>query len=113
MSVLAPVQELVYRSRRGAELLLTLLALAVGIGAYAAVGLGVKETLPADMMGYSLWLAALAIAVRRLPGYATIPIVMTTEMPREPVPEGVTAVVSKPLRAQAVLAVLRAAGVQP
>ncbi len=61
MSVLAPMQQLVYRSRRGAELLLTLLALAVGIGAYAAVGLGVKETLPVGMMGYSLWLAALAI----------------------------------------------------
>jgi cell division protein FtsW (lipid II flippase) len=62
MSVLAPMQEFVHRSRRGAELLLTLLALVVGIGAYAAVGLGVKETLPVGMMGYSAWLAALALA---------------------------------------------------
>jgi cell division protein FtsW (lipid II flippase) len=61
MSVLAPMQQFVHRSRRGAELLLTLLALVVGIGAYAAVGLGVKDTLPVGMMAYSLWLAALAI----------------------------------------------------
>ncbi len=61
MSVLAPMQGLVHRSRRGAELLLTLLALVVGIGAYAAVGLGVEETLPVGMIAYSLWLAALAI----------------------------------------------------
>ena len=61
MSVLSPMQEFVHRSRRGAELLLTLLALAVGVGAYAAVGLGVEETLPVDMMAYSGWLAALAL----------------------------------------------------
>jgi cell division protein FtsW (lipid II flippase) len=61
MSVLAPMQGFVHRSRRGAELLLTLLALVVGIGAYAAVGLGVEETLPVGMMGYSLWLAGLAL----------------------------------------------------
>ena len=50
-----------HRRRRGAELFLLLLALAVGIGAYAAVGLGVEEKLPADMFGYSAWLAALAL----------------------------------------------------
>jgi cell division protein FtsW (lipid II flippase) len=50
-----------HRRRRGAELVLLILALAVGIGAYAAVGLGVKEELPADMIGYSAWLAALAV----------------------------------------------------
>ncbi len=61
MSVLSPMQEFVHRSRRGAELVLTLMALVVGIGAYAAVGLGVEETLPVGMMGYSLWLAALAL----------------------------------------------------
>jgi cell division protein FtsW (lipid II flippase) len=52
----------VHRRRRGAELVLLLLALAVGIGAYAAVGLGVKGELPVDMVGYSVWLAALAVA---------------------------------------------------
>jgi cell division protein FtsW (lipid II flippase) len=61
MSVLAPMHEFVHRSRRGAELVLLLIALAVGVGAYAAVGLGVKETLPVGMMGYSLWLAGLAL----------------------------------------------------
>jgi cell division protein FtsW (lipid II flippase) len=63
-----------YRRRRGAELVLLLLALAVGIGAYAAVGLGVKEELPADMIGYSCWLAALAagahVVVRLTAPYA-------------------------------------------
>jgi hypothetical protein len=52
----------VHRQRRGAELVLLVLALAVGVGAYAAVGLGVKYELPADMIGYSIWLAALALA---------------------------------------------------
>jgi cell division protein FtsW (lipid II flippase) len=70
MSVLAPMQGLVHRSRRGAELLLTLLALVVGIGAYAAVGLGVKETLPVGMMGYSAWLAALAIGAHLVVRFA-------------------------------------------
>lgn len=51
----------VHRQRRGAELLLLILALAVGLGAYAAVGLGVKGTIPADMMGYGTWLAALLV----------------------------------------------------
>ena len=50
-----------HRRRRGAELVLMVLALAVGVGAYAAVGLGVKEELPADMIGYSAWLAALGL----------------------------------------------------
>jgi cell division protein FtsW (lipid II flippase) len=53
--------EFTHRRRRGAELVLLVLALAVGIGAYAAVGLGVKEEVPADMIGYSAWLAALAV----------------------------------------------------
>ncbi len=54
-------REFVHRRRRGAELVLLVLALAVGIGAYAAVGLGVKEEVPADMVGYSVWLAVLAL----------------------------------------------------
>jgi cell division protein FtsW (lipid II flippase) len=53
--------EFVHRRRRGAELFLLLLGLAVGIGAYAAVGLGLDGTVPADIVGYSGWLAGLAI----------------------------------------------------
>ncbi len=52
----------VHRRRRGAELFLLVLALAVGAGAYAAVGLGVEGTIPANMIGYAGWLAALVIA---------------------------------------------------
>jgi len=51
----------VHRRRRGAELFLLVLALAVGLGAYAAVGLGVEGTIPADIVGYSGWLAVLVI----------------------------------------------------
>jgi cell division protein FtsW (lipid II flippase) len=51
-----------FRSRRGAELILLVLALAVGIGAYAAVGLGVDGHVPADILGYGGWLVALVIA---------------------------------------------------
>ena len=51
----------VHRRRRGAELFLLVLALAVGIGAYAAVGLGVEGEVPADIIGYGGWLAALVI----------------------------------------------------
>lgn len=52
----------VHRRRRGAELFLLVLALAVGIGAYAAVGLGVEGVVPADLAGYGGWLTALIIA---------------------------------------------------
>jgi len=52
----------VHRRRRGAELFLLVLALAVGAGAYAAVGLGVEGTIPANMIGYAGWLAALVVA---------------------------------------------------
>ncbi|MFW6773238.1 FtsW/RodA/SpoVE family cell cycle protein [Nocardioides sp. CPCC 205120] len=52
----------VHRPRRGAELFLLLLSLSVGAGAYAAVGLGIEGTIPADMVGYTGWLAALMIA---------------------------------------------------
>jgi cell division protein FtsW (lipid II flippase) len=52
----------VHRRRRGAELFLLILALAVGIGAYAAVGLGVEGEIPADLFGYGGWLAGLIIA---------------------------------------------------
>jgi len=55
------LMQFVHRRRRGAELFLLVLALFVGVGAYAAVGLGVKEKVPADIVSYGGWLAALII----------------------------------------------------
>ena len=52
----------VHRRRRGAELFLLILALVVGIGAYAAVGLGVNGEVPTNLIGYGGWLVALIIA---------------------------------------------------
>ncbi len=52
----------VHRRRRGAELFLLVLALIVGIGAYASVGLGVDGEVPANLIGYGGWLAILVIA---------------------------------------------------
>src|SRR5690606_20241010 len=52
----------VHRRRRGAELFLLVLALAVGLGAYAAVGLGVNDEVPTDIVVYGGWLATLSIA---------------------------------------------------
>jgi cell division protein FtsW (lipid II flippase) len=52
----------VHRRRRGAELVLLILSLVVGIGAYAAVGLGADGTLPVDLFTYGAWLAGLVIA---------------------------------------------------
>ncbi len=74
MSQSGALMGFVHRQRRGAELFLLLIALAVGIGAYAAVGLGVEGTIPADLIGYGGWLAALIVAahvsVRLLAPYA-------------------------------------------
>jgi cell division protein FtsW (lipid II flippase) len=56
------LMEFVHRRRRGAELFLLVLSLCVGLGAYAAVGLGVDGAVPADMIGYGGWLAALVVA---------------------------------------------------
>jgi cell division protein FtsW (lipid II flippase) len=50
-----------HRRRRNAELFLLVLALVVGIGAYAAVGLGVQGTVPTDIVKYGGWLAALCL----------------------------------------------------
>ena len=52
----------VHRRRRGAELFLLILALMVGVGGYASVGLGVDGQVPADLAGYGGWLAALVVA---------------------------------------------------
>ncbi len=57
-----PLTGFTHRRRRGAELFLIVLALLVGIGAYAAVGLGVEGSVPADIIGYGGWLALLVVA---------------------------------------------------
>lgn len=62
MSQSGTLMGFVHRRRRGAELFLLLLALVVGIGAYAAVGLGVEGTVPTDIVAYGGWLAALVVA---------------------------------------------------
>ena len=63
-----------HRRRAAAELFLLILALAVGIGAYAAVGLGVEGVVPADIVQYGGWLAGLVLiahlAVRFTAPYA-------------------------------------------
>ncbi|MET0998047.1 MAG: hypothetical protein ABWX73_04965, partial [Marmoricola sp.] len=51
----------VHRRRRGAELVLLILSLVVGIGAYAAVDLGVNGALPVNLFTYGAWLAGLVI----------------------------------------------------
>jgi cell division protein FtsW (lipid II flippase) len=50
-----------HRRRRGAELFLLVVSLVVGVGAYAAVGLGVQGEVPADIVGYGGWLAVLVV----------------------------------------------------
>lgn len=62
MSQTGTLMGFVHRRRRGAELFLLVLALVVGIGAYAAVGLGVEGAVPADIVGYGGWLTALIVA---------------------------------------------------
>jgi cell division protein FtsW (lipid II flippase) len=62
MSQTGTLMGFVHRRRRGAELFLLVLALAVGIGAYAAVGLGVDGVVPTDLVGYGGWLTALIVA---------------------------------------------------
>ena len=58
----SPLMGFVHRRRRGAELFLLVLALVVGIGAYLCVGLGVDSEVPANIVAYGGWLAALIIA---------------------------------------------------
>ena len=72
MSALTALRDAAFthRRRRGAELFLLVLSLIVGIGAYAAVGLGVEGTVPADIIGYGGWLAALCIACHVVVRYA-------------------------------------------
>ena len=62
------------RKRRGAEFFLTVLAVFIGIAAYASVGLGVEGTIPADTykLGGALIVVAIAthLVVRRVAPYA-------------------------------------------
>ncbi|MCT1922297.1 FtsW/RodA/SpoVE family cell cycle protein [Brevibacterium luteolum] len=48
---------------RISELLLTALAVVISAGAYALVGLGSEQTVPANVYQYAGWLAALALAL--------------------------------------------------
>jgi cell division protein FtsW (lipid II flippase) len=57
-----PLNGFTHRRRRGAELFLIILSLLVGIGAYAAVGIGVEGAVPADIVGYGGWLVVLIVA---------------------------------------------------
>jgi len=61
MSAQTWARDFVHRQRRGAELFLLILSLVVGIGGYAAVGIGVEQKVPADIVGYGGWLAVLII----------------------------------------------------
>lgn len=54
-------QVFVPRRRRGAELFLLLIALALGIGAYALVGLGTADEIPTDIGWYAAQLVAMAL----------------------------------------------------
>src|SRR5688500_10986552 len=62
------------RKRRGAEFFLTILAVLIGIGAYCAVGLGTKGTIPAGVAklgGALIVFAVIAhLVVRRVAPYA-------------------------------------------
>ncbi|SMX78059.1 cell elongation-specific peptidoglycan biosynthesis regulator RodA [Brevibacterium iodinum ATCC 49514] len=57
----APSQTARPRPYRLAELGLLILAIAVATSAYALVGLGVEDTIPANVYGYAAWLAALGV----------------------------------------------------
>lgn len=59
----APSQTARPRTYRLAELGLLILAIAVATSAYALVGLGVEDTIPANVYGYAAWLAALGVVL--------------------------------------------------
>jgi len=69
-----PVGTFVPRKRRGSELLLLVMALLLGVGAYALVGLGTKDEVSPDILQYGGSLVALAlvghVAVRIRAAYA-------------------------------------------
>jgi cell division protein FtsW (lipid II flippase) len=78
LSTLNPLNALphgfTHRRRRGAELFLLVLSLLVGVGGYAAVGLGVDGEVPVDLVTYGGWLTLLCfgchVTVRLLAPYA-------------------------------------------
>ncbi len=79
MSILAahPVRAaaaFVPRKRRVAELMLLVMALALGIGSYALVGIGITNKVPTDMVGYAVFFTGFAfgchLVVRRFASYA-------------------------------------------
>jgi len=55
------VSSFVPRKRRGAELFLLLVALVVGVGSYALVGLGTDDKVPADIVEYGGGMVVLAL----------------------------------------------------
>lgn len=57
----AATNALVHRKRRGSELLLLLLALTIGVGAYAIVGLAREGEVPTDILWYGGGLTVLAV----------------------------------------------------
>jgi cell division protein FtsW (lipid II flippase) len=62
------------RKRRVAELMLLIMALALGISAYALVGIGVTDHVPTDLAGYAAFFVAFGLGchviVRRFAPYA-------------------------------------------
>jgi cell division protein FtsW (lipid II flippase) len=62
------------RKRRMAELMLLVMALAIGISAYALVGVGIHDKVPTDLVGYASFFVGFAVAchivVRRFAPYA-------------------------------------------
>ena len=60
---MATVQPVRVRSGRGVELGLLLLALAVGWAAYALVGLGTANRVPANALWYGVGMAAMALGM--------------------------------------------------
>jgi cell division protein FtsW (lipid II flippase) len=60
MAVVAPVTS---RTRRNVELALLLLAIAIGLGAYALVGIAERGTVPGDMVAYGGGMGLLALTM--------------------------------------------------
>ena len=56
------VEAIVPKKRRGVELALLVMALAIGVGSYALVGLGTKDRVPSDIVEYGGGLVVLALA---------------------------------------------------